>query len=98
MSLAAIALTANRYGLMSVFFRSVPPPTVHIHLRLYSDLTSIPSVVARDKSVVADSDEARAFNLWLRGVWEEKERRMEAFARNQEFPGRLLEVVPIRQL
>ncbi|ORY23045.1 acyltransferase-domain-containing protein [Naematelia encephala] len=40
----------DHYGLLSVFFRSVPPPTVHLHMHLYSDLSSpdsgIPSLIS----------------------------------------------------
>jgi hypothetical protein len=34
---------------------------------------------------LASPEEARAFELWLRGVWGEKEKRMEGFSRDQRF-------------
>lgn len=111
-----------RYGLGSIFFRSVPPPTVHIHLHLYTDLSSpsspIPSLrtpqlahpsrpptpgsVPADMGV-ASPEEARAFELWLRGVWTEKEKRLGRFMKtDQRFVGdggeQAREVVPIRQV
>jgi hypothetical protein len=84
------------YGLISIFFRSVPPPTVHLHLHLHSDLPSeIPSLVTKPLSQdneevrkdtgLASPEEARAFELWLRGKWTEKEKRMEGFYRDQKF-------------
>lgn len=90
------------YGLFSVFFRSVPPPSVHLHLRLYSNLASpdcpIPSLVQKtEDSELASKEESRAFELWLRGVWREKEKRMEGFYKDQRFGGDA-EAVPIRQL
>lgn len=84
------------YGLLSIFFRSVPPPTVHLHLHLHSELANeIPSLVtkplAKDNAEVgsdtglATPEEARAFELWLRSKWTEKEKRMEGFYRDQRF-------------
>ncbi len=115
------SLTASRYGLLSVFFRSVPPPTVHVHIHIYSNLSSpdsgIPSLVSKPlctpselgKDDVSPTDtglatpeESKAFELWLRGVWTEKEKRMEGFFRDQKFESgeggeNAREVVPIRQ-
>ncbi|WVQ78295.1 hypothetical protein IAT38_000380 [Cryptococcus sp. DSM 104549] len=97
------------YGLFSVFFQSVPPPTTHIHLHLYSNLSSpdceIPSLITPtipDEAVspdsgIASADEARAFELWLRGVWSAKEKRMEGFYETQHFEG-ATEIVPVKQL
>lgn len=89
------------YGLFSVFLRSVPPPTVHIHLQLYSNLTSpdcpIPSLTQKESDQAVDKEEARAFELWIRKVWQDKEKRMESFYREQRFDG-TVETVPIRQL
>ena len=106
---------------MSVFFRSVPPPTVHIHLHIYSDLSSsgsgIPSLISRPLTTpselrkddvpskdtgLATPEEAKAFELWLRRVWTEKEKRMEGFFKNGKFESgeggeNVREVAPIRQ-
>ncbi|OCF35476.1 acyltransferase [Kwoniella heveanensis BCC8398] len=104
------------YGLFSVFLRSVPPPTVHIHLHLYSNLSSdkseVPSLVTKQPPAGSDAvppattglatvEEARAFELWLRGVWTAKEKRMERFYLDQSFhggEGAVREVVPVRQI
>lgn len=46
---------------------------------------------------LASPEEARAFELWLRERWMEKEERMKAFTSDQKF-GDESEVVPIRQV
>jgi lysocardiolipin and lysophospholipid acyltransferase len=104
------AYPQDYFGLLSIFFRSVPPPTVHLHLHLHSGLANgdIPSLITeteRNENEVpgvgevglASVEEARAFELWLRERWTEKEKRMEGFAENQKF-GDVKEVVPIRQV
>lgn len=111
-SLAA-RLTSGRYGLGSIFFRSVPPPTVHLHLHLHSDLTSgqeIPSLVTppkpegeTDDGGLATPEEARLFELWLRSIWTAKEKRMEGFYKEGRFVSGdggedAREVVKIRQV
>jgi lysocardiolipin and lysophospholipid acyltransferase len=99
----------DRYGLGSVFFRSVPPPTVHMHLHLYSDLTSknspVPALLTTEADVdgLASPEDTRAFELWLRGVWMAKEKRLESFSRSGKFVSGegdegAREVIPIRQL
>ncbi|RSH91971.1 hypothetical protein EHS25_009341 [Saitozyma podzolica] len=92
------------YGLGSIFFRSVPPPTVHIHLHLYTDLSSPSSPIPSLRTPqLAHPSQARAFELWLRGVWTEKEKRLSRFMKtDQRFVGdggeQAREVVPIRQV
>ena len=72
-----------------------------MHLHLYSDLTSatcpIPSLISQsahanpncppEDAGLASPDEAKAFELWLRAAWTEKEKRMIGFAANQTFEG-----------
>ncbi|CAD6569599.1 MAG: hypothetical protein TREMPRED_005325 [Tremellales sp. Tagirdzhanova-0007] len=109
------------YGLLPVFLRSVPPPTVHIHLHLYSDLSSpdseIPSLISKPlmkppKTIAGDVPptntglatpaESKTFELWLRSVWTEKEKRMKGFFNQGKFESaeggaNAREIVPIRQ-
>ncbi|WOO79711.1 putative acyltransferase CST26 [Vanrija pseudolonga] len=95
------------YSLPSIFFRGVAPPTIRLHLRLYSDLTSpncaIPSLkAARTADGLASEAETRAFELWLRQRWQEKEARLEQTSKLSPFEaeggGSKAQVVPIRQL
>ncbi|GMK59947.1 hypothetical protein CspeluHIS016_0901640 [Cutaneotrichosporon spelunceum] len=69
------------YGLGSVFLRGVPPPTVRLHLHLYS-MEEIPSLPrpphnSSEMTPLATPEEAREFELWLRNVWIQKEARLE---------------------
>ncbi|ODN98540.1 acyltransferase [Cryptococcus wingfieldii CBS 7118] len=97
------------YGLFSVFLKSVPPPTVHIHLHLNSHLThpdcEIPSLSTKslteegemtEETGLASKEESRAFELWLRKRWGEKEKRLKYFYKHQRFEGER-EVVQVRQ-
>jgi len=76
------------YGLTSVFWKGVPPPVVRVHLKMYSNLASpsseVPSLLAEDGSgtsaALASPEQARAFELWLRGVWGQKEKEVQRFA------------------
>ena len=104
------------YGLLSIFFRSVPPPSIHMHLHIYDDLASpdcpIPSLTTSNKPAdetavkpdtgLASPEEARAFELWLRGVWQTKEKRMERFYQDHKFVSsegeNAREIVPVRQM
>jgi lysocardiolipin and lysophospholipid acyltransferase len=81
-----------------------------MHLRLHNDLSAIPSLPspvhgtntspekgsAVQPQQMATPEEARAFELWLRGVWKEKDERLQGFVRAQAFEGEA-EVVPVRQ-
>ena len=112
------------YGLGSVFFNSVPPPAVHIHLHLYTDLASSsseipslrPKIVQEAESYgnggegeedvdvppstgLATPEEQKEFELWLRGVWQAKEKRLAEFSTDQAFTAHgSPEVVPIKQV
>lgn len=114
------AYPQDYYSLGPIFFRSVPPPAIHLHLHLHSNLSSpnsgIPSLLIPDEppaptdakaTVLADralpsKDEARAFELWLREVWTQKDERMKGFFKTQRFVSGeggegAVEVVPIKE-
>ncbi|RSH88082.1 uncharacterized protein EHS24_000609 [Apiotrichum porosum] len=89
------------YSLGSVFLRSVPPPVVHVHLRLYSDLGSAScEVPSLDLSTPGGSDpaEAKEFEIWLRSVWAVKEQWLKRLAVQGATVEEGAEVVPIKQL
>jgi len=90
------------YGLFSVFLYGVPPPTVHIHLKLYSNLLGrdceIPALQKKAGEDMATKEESRDFEVWLRGIWRQKEQRVLDFIDRQRFDGETEEVVPIKQL
>ena len=87
------------YNLFSIFHDSIPPPAVHIHLRMYdaAEVLARTAVPAKDaspappKSVgLGAGDEAEAarqrrFGEWLTGVWREKDALMDGFYREGSF-------------
>ncbi|RXK39525.1 acyltransferase [Tremella mesenterica] len=103
----------NHYGLLSIFLNSIPPPCIHIHLHIYDQLSShtsgIPSLVPTSSTGEVTSEigltspeDAKEFELWLRGVWREKEERMKRFYKDQRFYSQeggenAREVIPIQQ-
>ncbi|BEJ18203.1 hypothetical protein CspHIS471_0704800 [Cutaneotrichosporon sp. HIS471] len=89
------------YGLGSVFLRGVPPPTVRLHLHLYSmeELPSLPRPPHNSSEItpLATPEEAREFELWLRNVWIQKEARLERML-NDNVDEKMTSVeVPIEQ-
>lgn len=109
------------YGLGSVFWRSVPPPVVHVHLKLYSKLgqegSEIPGLTQtvsatredvkantvdapteKQTSGTASPPSAKDFELWLRGVWADKDKRLQRLAEQGVAISKGAEVVPVRQL
>lgn len=78
------------YTLRSVFFQRVPPPEIHLHLRLYKQ-SDIPfgRVSVRDgvgRGAEASAEEVKEFEEWLRARWVEKDKLMDAFYRDGRFP------------
>ncbi|KAJ7293311.1 acyltransferase-domain-containing protein [Mycena rebaudengoi] len=73
------------YTLRSIFLHGVPPPAIHMHLRIFDVASNVPTgdlsktnpaVVPNSKSPVeVDIPEAEkaAFDLWLRELWQEKD-------------------------
>lgn len=92
------------YNLTSVFFRSVPPPTVRIHLHLYSHLGEadgeVPALENARPGIAATPEETRAFERWLRTVWARKEARLERWSHEPPLPTGDTDVgvVPVQQL
>ncbi|TFK40968.1 acyltransferase-domain-containing protein [Crucibulum laeve] len=87
------------YTLRSIFFDSVPPPVIHMHLRLFDvanvpigDLSStkpscVPGGPENKHAVEVDIpvDEKDAFDLWLRQLWQEKDESMDRFYETGSF-------------
>lgn len=92
------------YSLTSVFFRSVPPPTVRIHLHLYSNLGKpggeVPALSDVKVGEAATPEETRDFELWLRGTWAKKEAMLEQWSHEPPVPSPSTdcEIVPVKQL
>lgn len=74
------------YTLRSIFIHGVPPPVIHIHLRIF-DVTDVPiGKFSTESPVPADGQlgssmmevdisqaEKDAFDTWLRDLWQEKD-------------------------
>ncbi|EKM83713.1 hypothetical protein AGABI1DRAFT_32690 [Agaricus bisporus var. burnettii JB137-S8] len=73
------------YTLRSIFLDGVPPPAIHIHMRLFDVREDMPigdlsasvlnaDVSAKDAVEVDIPEEEKArFDLWLRNLWNEKD-------------------------
>jgi len=85
-----------RYGLRSVFQLGVPPPTIHVHLRLIDPHDgSIPGVLSASSPStnsngrvvsppeLASDVEAKEFGEWIRGRWADKETLMDGFVKSE---------------
>lgn len=85
------------YTLRSIFFDGVPPPTIHMHLRVFDvrkdvpigDLSSPnPSVISKAQTnghtveVDFPEDEKNKFDLWLRELWRDKDEFITRFHRS----------------
>jgi Acyltransferase C-terminus len=89
------------YTLRSIFFKGIPPPKIHVHLRLYP-VSSIPIGNTSGKNTVghgaeASPEETAKFDSWLRERWTEKDRLMDGFYRNGKFSTTSVEV-PVKLL
>jgi len=79
------------YTLRSIFCDGVPPPVIHVHLRMFDVASEVPigNVLASNRSdsslnthaVEVDIPEAEKarFDLWLRELWQDKDRMMSDF-------------------
>lgn len=64
------------YTLRSVFMQGVPPPRVHVHLRLYDVARDIPIGTPRGAEEASPPERA-VFDKWLLERWQEKDKLME---------------------
>lgn len=73
---------------------------MHLHLYSASEIPSLPkqSVDAYATTPVATPQEAKDFELWLRGVWAKKEKRLEHMLSDAADEKPPSAVVPISQL
>jgi lysocardiolipin and lysophospholipid acyltransferase len=64
------------YTLRSIFMQGVPPPRVHVHLRLYDVARDVPIGTPRGAEEANEAERA-AFDQWLLARWREKDELME---------------------
>jgi hypothetical protein len=87
------------YTLRSLFFDGVPPPSIHMHLRMFDvtenvpigDLAGASGVQTPDRKakhiveVDIPIDEKDTFDVWLRKLWQEKDQAMDRFHETKTF-------------
>ncbi|KZT52522.1 hypothetical protein CALCODRAFT_512032 [Calocera cornea HHB12733] len=76
------------YTLRSVFFNGISPPTLHLHLRVWQakDLPLGDMSDSATRGAEATQEEKDVFDKWLLDRWREKDRLMDEFYKNGEFP------------
>ncbi|KAG8868729.1 hypothetical protein FRB97_001959, partial [Tulasnella sp. 331] len=78
------------YTLRSVFFQNIPPPAVHLHLRLYEVERDVPIGAVSPQGqgqakVDATEPEKAIFDKWLTDRWREKDDLMDGFYKDGKF-------------
>ncbi|KAG8987453.1 hypothetical protein FRB90_003331, partial [Tulasnella sp. 427] len=80
------------YTLRSVFLDRVPPPELHIHMRMYQVARDVPIGDvghAKDghvgRGAEASDEETKVFGEWLLSRWREKDELLETFYRSGRF-------------
>lgn len=89
------------YTLRSIYFSGVPPPRIHLHLRLYNVETDVPlgklttqasgtltrqmSRADQEKNMDPTPEETEIFDKWLRKIWREKDTLVERYLTSGTF-------------
>lgn len=88
------------YTLRSVFLDRVPPPALHVHIRLFDVSTSVPigdisasnlntlparSAGAPGVEVDFPETEKQVFDLWLRELWRDKDKMLQRYLDTESF-------------
>ena len=83
------------YTLRSIFMDRVPPPAVHIHLRMFDVASNVPiGKITPEKSTGARGsaaeveipiEEKEKFDIWLRELWQEKDESITNFLETASF-------------
>ena len=87
------------YTLRSIFFDRVPPPVIHVHLRIFDVSKDVPigdmdraatpknSTSASGLAVELPTEEKIKFDLWLRELWREKDGLITRYHETGSFGG-----------
>src|ERR1700722_8858835 len=80
------------YTLRSIFCDRIPPPAIHIHLRIFDVASEVPIGSSKDSPIdsarsrrtqpddIEFSEEERTrFDLWLRELWQDKDQLISRF-------------------
>ena len=86
-----MAYGQSYYTMRSIFFDNVPPPAIHVHLRMLNVLSDVPigKLPANEQSDAEAVQPAEAekdnFDLWLRDLWRDKDRLITTFHETGSF-------------
>ena len=86
------------YTLRSIGITGVPPPRIHMHLKLYNVRRDIPIGTVQTDSLgkeldVPEADTAK-FETWMRGRFSEKDREFERYYSTGSLAGLSSHVIP----
>lgn len=100
------------YTLRSIFLDRVPPPAVHMHIRIFDVKRDVPigdvsasnpaalppsAGVADAVEIAVPEHESKHFEEWLRALWREKDEFMNTYLTKGSFtPGRKPVEIPLR--
>lgn len=82
------------YSLRSIFFDRVPPPIIHVHLRMFNVAQDVPigdlcaskgSSNGHATEVDFSEEEKQKFDLWLRDLWRDKDQLITKFLETDSF-------------
>ncbi|KAG6861205.1 hypothetical protein C0995_002554 [Termitomyces sp. Mi166 len=82
------------YTLRSIFMDGVPPPVIHIHLKMFDVATGVPiGDLTSNTHISYESsrqdaeifEEKKAFDVWLRELWQEKDDLITKFLQTGSF-------------
>jgi hypothetical protein len=94
------------YTLRSIFMDGIPPPAIHIHLRMFDVVTGVPlgdistgkpsiQQPSQNKDIDIPDGEKEKFDVWLRELWQEKDDSMTKFSETTSFGSRETRAVEI---
>jgi hypothetical protein len=80
------------YTLRSIFCDRIPPPAIHIHLRMFDVASEVPigpisptDDGLRQEEVELPEEEKSRFDLWLRELWQDKDQLISKFHETGNF-------------
>jgi lysocardiolipin and lysophospholipid acyltransferase len=86
------------YTLRSIFCDRVPPPAIHMHLRLFDVSTEVPigSIGSSLPNADIPESEKSRFDIWLQHLWREKDESMSTYFKTDSFMSGPSAVIPLR--
>jgi len=73
------------YTLRSIFCDRIPPPTIHMHIRVFDVSRDVPVGDVSATNPDMSEDEREAFDGWLKDLWREKDSMMVRYLETGSF-------------